>query len=438
MCVRSLRMTDIRYTLRDGVYTFPTELEAELHLKNVQRDGFGRLHADARFVTRDGAVLALAHGDLMSGPWRRDLAQQVAKRNSGDPTRWENVVIAAVVALESDPNVLSQVVPVAKPRLVPAAQFLAEIPPPRPQVVQEIGERGHLLAVVAKPKVAKSLLTLGLAVAVGTGIGTWLGRTVAPGRAAVFQLEDSPRTIGRRLKAMLGNSSPEHLLIHRPEEPFRISEDNYPLVVDACRECSLIVVDPIIQASRVGDWNSQQEVRNAYELWRRLARELDALVIVVAHHRKALGDFGEQIAGSIQGLATPDGIIEIRRDLSLTKTQRRVSYVGRDWADTEDEVIDLDTSTLTYTVVGTSKGFKEERRQKELEDLAGELEQFLPLAPPGLTFEELREKSGEGEKAVRSALKLLKEGGRLVTTGKLRSKTNPARYHRVQQENPHT
>lgn len=427
-------MRELKYSLRDSIYTFPTEFEVELCLRNVQRDRFGRLHADARFVTKDGAVLALAHGDLTSGPWRRDLAMQVAARNSGDPVRWENVVIEAVVALESDPNVASQVLPVAKPQLVTARQFLQNIPPPRPEVVQGVGERGHLLAVVAKPKVAKSLLTLGLSVAVATGTGTWLGRKVAPGRVAVFQLEDSPRTIGRRLKTMLRDSLPDDLLIHQADEPFRISENNYALVADDCRGCSLIVVDPIIQVSRVIDWNSQKEVRDAYEWWRRLARELDALVVVAAHHRKALGDFGEQIAGSIQGLATPDGIIEIRRDPSLTKTQRRVSYVGRDWPDMEDEIIDLDASTLTYTVVGTSKDLIQERRQKEMEDRAVRLEQLLGLAPPGLTFEQLREKSGEGEKAVRSALKLLKDAGRVVTTGKLRSKKDPIRNHLVQED----
>ena len=426
-------MAEICYTLVDGVYTFPTELEAELRLKNVQRDKFGRIHADARFITNEGAVLALAHGDLTSGTWRRDLAKQVAARNSGDPVRWENVVIEAVVALETDASVASQVAPVTLPHLVTARQFLANIPPPRPHIVEELGERGHLIAVVAKPKVAKSLITLGLAVAVATGSGTWLGRGVVSGKAAVFQLEDSPRTVGRRLMTMLAGRLPDDLVIHQADEPFRISEDNYTLVADACRGCSLIVVDPIIQASRVTDWNSQNEVRDAYDHWRRLARELDALIVVVAHHRKALGDFGEQIAGSIQGLATPDGIIEIRRDSSLSGTQRRISYVGRDWVDIEDEVIELDDSTLMYRVVGTSKNLTEERKKKQIEDLADELEQLLPLAPPGLTFEEIWEKSGKGEAGVREALKLLKERHMVLTTGKLRSKNNPLRYHRNQQ-----
>ena len=277
--------------------------------------------------------------------------------------RWENVLIEAVVALEGDPNVVSQELPLWKPRRITAQEYVSTMAPRRPELVEGLYELGTLQAIVAKPKVAKTLLTLGLAVAVAKGGGEWLGRRVEGGRAAVFQLEDSHRTVGARLLAITSKKLPDDLLLHMADIPFRMSEDSYPQVADACRGFSLVIVDPIIQVARVGDWNAQQDVRNAYDLWRRLARELDVTVVVVAHHRKAVGDFGEQIAGSIQGLATPDGIVEVRRDGSLSKAQRRVSYVGRDWADLEDEVIELNPSTLTYDRVSTASDLVEERRQ---------------------------------------------------------------------------
>jgi hypothetical protein len=157
----------------------------------------------------------------------------VDDRNSGDPLRWENVVIEAIVALETDPNLISQAPTALKPQLVTVRQYLATIPLRRPEVIEGLVERGSLLAVVAKPKVAKSLLTLGLSVVVARGTGTWLGRTVSPGRVAIFQLEDSPRTIGRRLQAMLGNSMPDDLLLHLADAPFHISAENFNLVADA-------------------------------------------------------------------------------------------------------------------------------------------------------------------------------------------------------------
>ena len=73
-------MDSVEYTLKDGAYTFPTDLGAELRLINVQRDKYSRIHAHARFMTSEGAVLGLAHGDLTAGVWRRELAAQVARR----------------------------------------------------------------------------------------------------------------------------------------------------------------------------------------------------------------------------------------------------------------------------------------------------------------------------------------------------------------------
>ena len=217
-------------------------------------------------------------------------------------------------------------------------------------------------------------------------------------------MEDSPRTVGARLQAITSKALPDDLLLHKADVPFRISENNYTLVADACRGSSLIIVDPIIQAAVVGDWNAQQEVRNAYDLLRRLARELDATVVVVAHHRKTLGDFGEQIAGSIQALAAPDGIVEVRRDGSLSKAQRKVSYVGRDWADVEDEIIELNPSTLTYRLVSTARDLVEERRQQALAQRADELLALLPPEPPGFTIKDIREQSGLGDKPARQTL----------------------------------
>ncbi len=100
-------------------------------MKNTQLDKYGRIHADARFVTREGAVLGLAHGDLTSGQLKRDLAAQVAARNSGDPVRWENAVIEAVVALEVDPNVVSQELPLSNPYLISAHEYVSSMPPRR-------------------------------------------------------------------------------------------------------------------------------------------------------------------------------------------------------------------------------------------------------------------------------------------------------------------
>ncbi|NQT72457.1 MAG: AAA family ATPase [Chloroflexi bacterium] len=423
-------MHSLNYSVSDNVFRFPTDFDVELHLKEVKRDRYGHIHADARLVTPEGGVLALSHGDLESGHWRRNFAGQAAARNSGDQLRVENVLIEAVVALENDPAVPSQEQVFYQPKLLPVSHIIQSVPPPRLALVEGLYEKGTLQAIVAKPKVAKSLLVLGLAVTVSNGGGLWLDRKVTGGRVALFQLEDSARTISKRILEIASGQVCDQLLVHQPDTPFQINDQNYRAVVDACSGCSLVIIDPIIQASQVSDWNAASEVRAAYELWRRLARELDAVVVVVAHHRKQVGDFGDQIAGSIQGLATPDGIIELRRDSRLTKTQRKVSFVGRDWPDLEEQVIELDPETLRFNVVGYASTLTEDRKKQSAEQRADEVLDSLPVVQPGLSYSELTEKTGLGDKALRPALKILKEQDKIDTTGKSRSRINPLQFYR--------
>ena len=48
--------------------------------------------------------------------------------------------------------------------------------------------------------------------------------------------------------------------------------------------------------------------RDAFDLWRRLARDTEACQALSYHHRKTAGDFGDAMAGSVQAQATLGGI----------------------------------------------------------------------------------------------------------------------------------
>jgi hypothetical protein len=423
-------MSERAYTLSDGVFRFAVSETVELRLQNVNKDRHGRLYADARFLTVEGGLLGQDIGELTSGAWRQRLCLQVAARNSGDTLPYENAVMAAVVALERDPAVGSKDGVVSRANLMPVSEYLRQTPPPKPYLVAGLFEMGTLDAVCAKPKVAKSLLTLGLAVTVASGGGSWLGRTVQAGRVAVFQLEDSPRTISRRLEAMMAGRPAPDLFIHRSQDPFKLTSENYDDTLAKCRGCSLVILDPIVQATNVQDWNSAFEVRAAWDLWRRLARDLDCVVLIVAHHRKALGEFGDQMGGSIQGVAAPDGLLEIRRDGNLEKNQRKLSFLGRDWPDMDDEVIELDGLTLTFKVVGTASEVAEAHRKETHEANAWRLSQMLPNEPPGLRPEDITEKSGIPTRTVRGYLRYLEANHpkNLRSTGTKQSKKDPARY----------
>ncbi|MDO8491230.1 MAG: AAA family ATPase [Dehalococcoidia bacterium] len=411
------------YTVAKGVYTFPGET-AQLQLRVVQRGRYGQLFALATFLTPDGkGVLAQGRGDLSAPRFQHEIAAQAAQRNSRQTAIYEDAILAASLALQNDPDVSPALPP---PAIVRCVDFIKGVRPSGPAVVDGLLERGGLYGLASKPKCGKTLLAMNLAVDVSRG-NPWLGRPTRQGRAILFQLEDSERTLKKRLEAMTGGSFPQDLWIHAT--PFKLAPETYDATVEACRGASLIICDPIIQAGEVQDWNSQAEVRGTYDLWRRLARDTDAAVVVAAHHRKMSGDFGDQMAGSIQAQATVDGILELYRDSHLEKLERKLSFTGRDWADKEYEVIRLDPTTLTWTCSGTFKQAMEAEKEVRRAEKREEVLASLPDAAPGLTYEQLEATTGLGRNRIRDSLEAL--GNRVAKGGKPRSPRDPLRFWRA-------
>ena len=245
----------------------------------------------------------------------------------------------------------------------------------------------------------------------------------------VFQLEDSARSLKRRLEAMINSQRwPSDLWLHTSS--FQLSADNYDMTVSACHAAAVIIVDPVILASTVKDWNSQQEVRDAYDLWRRVSRDTNAAVALAAHHRKMAGDSGDQMAGSIQAQATVDGIIELFRDGNLEKTERRVSFTGRDWSDREDEMIRLNTDTLTWDAIGSfqeaKNTAKDAAKETRLHDRVNLVKDILPSGPPGITFNEIAEATGMSRQWVSNVIKSM--GDDVSRAGTTQSPADPLRF----------
>ena len=233
------------YTVSRGVFTFRDE-NYVLQLRDVQRNQLGRLFVLAEILTQDAeGYLGVDHGDLSSGRFRSGLATQAARRNSGDPSTFENLLLDALLAIRNDPDVT----PLAPgPAFVSVEEFVRNVLPAGSSVVEGLLERGNLYGCASKPKVGKTILLLNLALAVATG-RDWLGRCVTPGRVLFFQLEDSERTLKNRLELMKSKKWPTDLWLHA--RPFRLTEDNYNATLEACKGACLIICDPIIQASAI-------------------------------------------------------------------------------------------------------------------------------------------------------------------------------------------
>ena len=415
-------MTQKSYTVVAGVYVFPFE-QFLVRVTRPQRDRYGRIFADVEIKTLDNqGYLGIGHGDLQSNRFYVDLARLFARRNSGDTGPIENAMMTVYLAIREDPQ-LSDVLPV--PKFQSAGDFMDGVTPAGPAVVDGLLTRGGLYSVAARPKTGKSLLLLNLAIAVATG-RPWLGHEVERGKVLMFLLEDSPRTIKWRLEQMCRQEMPTDLMIHA--DPFRLAEENFAATVEACRGATLLVCDPVILATEVQDWNSQGEVRDSFDLWRRLSRETEACIALSQHHRKMAGDFGDAMAGSMQAQATVDGIMELYRDRTLQKVERKMTFIGRDWPDLPEIVITLHTPTLTWLDVGTYAEARDLASVAKKQGDETEALEALPDEPPGVTYEEWENKTGWSRRKLAAIRKVL--GDKIAQGGETQNRLNPTRFWR--------
>lgn len=331
----------------DGSYVFQGD-HCRLVVSGAKRGRFDRVYGQVLLLTPDGqGYMGLGNGELTSERFRYQLAAEGAKRNSGVTLPIENEIFAAVISLMADPDLASSSGggPLS---FTPLADFLQGIDPQRRDLVAGLMEYGNTYLLAGRYKSGKSILAMNLILATARG-GARVGRPVKQGQVFWLQLEDSDRIIARRWNRM--GSAPS-TSVHIARGPWHSTEDNLPETIEAVKDAALVVVDPIISASSVERWNDMMEVRRAYDYWRMVARETDAVVVITAHHRKMSGEDGDQVAGSHQAGAAVDGIIEMRKNSRLESTERVLTFTGRDWGDLPDEIIALDPESLVFELRG--------------------------------------------------------------------------------------
>jgi hypothetical protein len=410
------------YNVIDGRYQFPSDAYT-IEVKDPKPGRNGGIYGLVTFYTIEAnAVLGTDSGDLNSQRFRDALSASVAARNSGDSFRVQNDLISVALALRSDLDMGSRN---AVPKFQSASDFIKGVPAPGKEVVSGLFSKGGFYCFSAKAKTGKSLLLLNLGLAVANGC-QFLGRATDKGLVLSMLLEDSPATIKARLNVMAGrNKLPDNFQVST--DRFQLNDENYSAIVSRCTGASLVICDPIIQATGVSDWNSAAEVREAFDRYRRLARDAGVCVIASYHHRKMAGEYGDAMSGSMQAFATIDGSVEIYRDPNLEKVERKMTFVGRDWPDLQDEVIALDDRSLTFKAVGTISERKEIQKENKEQEKLQQLLEVLPQEEPGMTIDEVVEATEQGKYTVRELLKAHK---RSITRTGLGKSGQPFRYHR--------
>lgn len=196
-----------------------------------------------------------------------------------------------------------------------------------------------LTVLAGRPKFGKSWLMLGLGYAVATGTKAWNFGKTTKGSVYYLALEDSPRRIKERIKAMDGyfDTYPENFFIFT-EFP-RIGQgfaERIKTLIDKDPCVGLIIIDTLQKirpTSGGGNRNLYQAEYEDFESLQRLAIS-SGVPIVAIHHTRKQSTKGEpanpidEISGStgIQGVS--DTLIACRRESykgSMYVTGREVS-----------------------------------------------------------------------------------------------------------------
>lgn len=239
-------------------------------------------------------------------------------------------------------------------------QFTAEelqtmdIPEARWAVPRLLPEGATLLA--GKPKLGKSWLALGLAVAVAQG-SPFLGREVGSPRDVLYlALEDSPRRLKTRMRKLMGGTPwPARLRFHTEWE--RADAGGIERIrewIEAAAAPAVVIVDTLerIRAARDGR-SAYADDYAAMEGLSALGLESGVAIQAVHHTRKAESDDPlEMVSGTFGLTGAADGVMVLRRRRGQADATLFVG--GRDVEETELR-LRFDSEAGRWEVAGDSE-----------------------------------------------------------------------------------
>jgi hypothetical protein len=255
------------------------------------------------------------------------------------------------------------------------------IPPARYAVPGYISE--GLTIFAGGQKKGKSWLAYGAAIAVAAG-GVALGKIpVEQGRALYLALEDGPRRLQDRLRALLqGALPPEQLhLYHRwPSAP----AGGIPALedwLDSHPGTRLLVIDTLarFRGPRPPNGDIYQQ---DYDFGARLKRLADDwnLALLLLHHlsKRQCEDPFEQVSGSIGVTASADATLLLNR--ARGQDTARLFVTGRDVEEREMALV-WHKQTVSWTLEGGAEEFSRSEERREILEL---LHERGPLAPKAI------------------------------------------------------
>ena len=300
-----------------------------------------------------------------------------------------------------------------------APELLAmAFPEPRYAVPGVLPEGTVLLA--GRPKTGKSLLAMGLAVAVATG-GRALGQlAVDQGDVLYIALEDGKRRLQRRLRDLLGETpAPDQLSLYW-EWP--TSDHGGLALVDTWLgshpEARLVVVDTLkrIRPTQRTNGNVYSEDYDALAPLNDLAQKHGVTVLVIHHTRKAdADDVLDTISGSLGLSAAVDGVIVLKRSRGQADAVLAIS--SRD-DDDRELAVRWDDLTTGWVLLGDAAEYQRSGARQTILDTLRE-------APEPLWPRDIAEVLGQPSGTIRKLLWTMVRDGEVTSDARGRYAPGP-------------
>jgi hypothetical protein len=217
-----------------------------------------------------------------------------------------------------------------------------------------------LTLFAGKPKLGKSWLVLGVAIAVASGGRAFGAIPVKQGAVLYLALEDSHRRLQARLEQVLGNDTAPDALEFRTDLP-RLDDGGVLEIQDwleAHPDARLIILDTLARVKPRASKNAQlyDADSDALKPLHRMALERGVAVLIVHHTRKAGADDVFDTISSSTGLTgIVDAMMVLRRPRN--DSTATLSVTGRDLEE-QEVAMRFDPVTALWQVLGDAKQYE--------------------------------------------------------------------------------
>lgn len=219
-------------------------------------------------------------------------------------------------------------------------------------IVDKLFSKGAVSLIAGPPKAGKSTLIRQLAISLIKG-DRFLGRQTTKSRVAYLALEEQEEVLQDQYKRFKIKS--EDLFLHiGPVSRQNVKKNLIEFILT--NKIDFVIIDTLMLFSSIKNSNDYNEVNDAMEQIREIARETKAHVLCVHHSNKSVEIGSRSIMGSTAIPAGVDVVMVFRKrnDERYLHTEQRA---GKPFYDQE---LDYDVQRETYSIVKKKRENKNE------------------------------------------------------------------------------